>query len=286
VAYPWRGYWIFAPEGGTLIYSYDPVFPSPKKSEETTDIQNVLTKTCHSDWRLSLTIQSDKFSDTGNIIGISDSKENLPIYEPPHLSEHCGIYFSSDKGKITQDLRAPFESISEVKEWDLKVTSSSIGKNHEISWSSWSEEAGVYIYLVDSEREMVVNLSEQESYQFTTSSKNRVFKIYATQDVNFSPRVIPQTFRLLQNYPNPFNPDTKIKFGVPASAEGKKISLKVYNILGQEIATLFDGTMTPGYHEIEWNGLNSLHKRVATGIYFYRLISGDFNQVRKMIMLK
>ncbi|MBL7996421.1 T9SS type A sorting domain-containing protein, partial [bacterium] len=100
---------------------------------------------------------------------------------------------------------------------------------------------------------------------------------------------LPNKFTLEPNAPNPFNPETTIKFRLPVSA---KVSLKVYNILGQEVATLVDRRMDAGFQQAVWNGLNKYNQAVASGIYIYRLtaVSADgkdkFTQTRKMIMLK
>lgn len=100
---------------------------------------------------------------------------------------------------------------------------------------------------------------------------------------------LPNKFALEPNAPNPFNPETTIKFRLPVAS---RVSLKVYNILGQEIATLVDRTMDGGFHQAVWNGLNKYNQSVASGIYIYRLtaVSSDgkekFTQTRKMILLK
>ncbi len=96
----------------------------------------------------------------------------------------------------------------------------------------------------------------------------------------------PKTFHLDQNYPNPFNPKTVISYQLPT---GGKISLKVYNILGCEVATLADGWKEAGYHTIDFDG-----SRLASGVYFYRLVAhevslgetGPVVKVRKFVLLK
>jgi len=88
----------------------------------------------------------------------------------------------------------------------------------------------------------------------------------------------PHEFRLYQNYPNPFNPTTKINYSIPV---GGRISLKVYNMLGQEVAPLVEGYMNPGSYEVTFDG-----SRLATGIYFYRLKTSDFDLTKKLILLK
>jgi hypothetical protein len=89
---------------------------------------------------------------------------------------------------------------------------------------------------------------------------------------------IPVRYALEQNYPNPFNPSTVIEFKMPASGA---VSLKVYNILGQEVKTLVDGMQPAGNYTYRFDGAN-----LSTGVYFYRLQSGSFVQVRKMMLLK
>lgn len=101
------------------------------------------------------------------------------------------------------------------------------------------------------------------------------------------PGVIPGHFALNQNYPNPFNPSTKITYAL--SAPGV-VTLKVFNVLGQEVATLVNGNNAAGTFEVVWNGKDNLGRSVASGIYIYRMHASagttEFTQVRKMLMLK
>ena len=94
---------------------------------------------------------------------------------------------------------------------------------------------------------------------------------------------IPTTYALYQNYPNPFNPRTVIKYQLP---EHGKVTLKIYNILGQEVRTLIDNQKNAGYHKIIWDGCNSFGSLVSTGLYFYRIEAGEFHSIKKMLILK
>lgn len=89
---------------------------------------------------------------------------------------------------------------------------------------------------------------------------------------------IPETFKLYNNYPNPFNPETNIKFDLPMQGF---VSLKVYDILGKEIANMVDEVKLPGSYIIKFNGSN-----LASGLYFYRLKIGNFIETKKMLMIK
>jgi len=88
----------------------------------------------------------------------------------------------------------------------------------------------------------------------------------------------PKEFKLEQNFPNPFNPTTKIQYQLPQDA---RVTLKVYDILGSEVATLVNEEQEAGYKEVQFNGNN-----IASGMYVYRLQAGDFISTKKMLMVK
>jgi hypothetical protein len=89
---------------------------------------------------------------------------------------------------------------------------------------------------------------------------------------------LPEEFTLSQNYPNPFNPSTTIEYQITKSG---MTTLKVYNVLGQEVATLVDGVVSAGSHEATFDA-----SRLSSGIYFYTLRSGSFVETKKMVLLK
>jgi hypothetical protein len=88
----------------------------------------------------------------------------------------------------------------------------------------------------------------------------------------------PKNFSLNQNYPNPFNPSTKIDFAIPKSAN---VEIKVFDILGREVATLMNEFKHAGNYSVEFNGGN-----ISSGVYFYTLKSGNFKDTKKMLMIK
>jgi len=89
---------------------------------------------------------------------------------------------------------------------------------------------------------------------------------------------IPKEYRVFQNYPNPFNTSTTIRYELPKES---RVLLKVFNILGQEVATLVDEVKRPGRYSVQWNAGN-----VASGMYLYRLRAGEFVKTKKLVLLK
>jgi TctA family transporter len=85
-------------------------------------------------------------------------------------------------------------------------------------------------------------------------------------------------FRLNQNYPNPFNPSTKIDFSIPKASN---VEMKVYNVLGQVLATLVNAPLAAGNHTVTFDAQN-----LASGVYFYSIKAGEFSSVKKMMLLK
>lgn len=96
--------------------------------------------------------------------------------------------------------------------------------------------------------------------------------------------ITPDDYQLGQNYPNPFNPTTNIEFFLPVN---KKISLKIYDMLGKEIHTLAEQkAFSAGKHTVQWDGTNNLGKPVASGVYLYKLFYGSFSLAKKMTLIR
>ena len=105
-----------------------------------------------------------------------------------------------------------------------------------------------------------------------------------TPDVPTGQKTSATSYSLSQNYPNPFNPQTAIQFTVKEQAP---VSLKIYNAAGQLVKTLVDDVRSPGVvHTIEWNGRNNAGQSVSSGVYFYKLVTKNFTQTKKMVLLK
>jgi hypothetical protein len=133
------------------------------------------------------------------------------------------------------------------------------------------------------------NSNSPKSYSFTdkptggTEFSYRLKQIdldgqYKYSDVVNITLAVPTNFAVEQNYPNPFNPTTSIQYQVSGTSN---VTLKIYDVLGKEVATLVNETKVPGKYEVKFDGSN-----LSSGIYFYKLTAGDFIQTKKLILMK
>jgi probable HAF family extracellular repeat protein len=138
-----------------------------------------------------------------------------------------------------------------------------LGENYYVMVSI--EDSGNYGGIV---LEGFLALGEQQTYNITLNPLS----------VNESPFEIPGSYALAQNYPNPFNPTTTISYSIPQSGN---VKLVVYDMLGNEVATLVNKEQAPGVYSVLFDATN-----LASGVYFYRIKAGSFNEVKKMILMR
>ncbi|MDX1702327.1 MAG: T9SS type A sorting domain-containing protein, partial [Melioribacteraceae bacterium] len=123
-------------------------------------------------------------------------------------------------------------------------------------------------------------LSGSYHYRLKQIDIDGTFEYSDLIEVNIAP---PSQFTLDQNYPNPFNPTTKIRYSVPLSISEQNIDVKliVYDVLGKEVVTIVDETQSAGNYEVSFNA-----SEYPSGLYFYTINSGSFQQTRKMLLVK
>ena len=288
---PWGGYAVFNRTDFSTTVKLKPVENSPSL------YRNIVLPP--DGWQLNLSAYGETYADPNNAIGrISGSLEEYDFRdnpEPPYVDGYVSVIMPRDgwKNNISQfssDIRSLDE---ENGVWDIELRVRD--EDGPVSMSFSME--GVFpvenhIVLLNMLTRDIISIEETPSIIFE-QNWNKLpfypFKIIAgtPEYVSFTTQEIlsqlPEKFSLHQNYPNPFNPTTTIKFDLP---EPSQISLKIYNLMGQEVRTLTNEWLPTGSHRLLWNGTDQRGIPVSTGVYIYRLESHYFNQSKKMVLLK
>ena len=141
-----------------------------------------------------------------------------------------------------------------------------------------TQDTAYYNKFWEIAKNFTIRLFKNASFRITCVIYTAWINAGGVTNLNISENHQPESFKLFQNYPNPFNPGTIINYTLPNSGN---VTLKIYNILGDEVATLINEVKPAGNYEVEFNA-NGL----ASGIYFYQLKAGEFVQTKKMILMK
>ena len=151
----------------------------------------------------------------------------------------------------------------------ISTGSANTGDNH--NWSFHVESLAIGL------NEIVVTSADNAG----NTNSDMIDVVYNPDEPG--PNPVPEVFALYQNIPNPFNPETTILFDLPQAAQ---VKLSVYNVKGELVATLVDRHMMEGRKEVNWIAKDNSGRAVSSGIYFYRLVAGDFVQTKKMVLLR
>jgi hypothetical protein len=145
-----------------------------------------------------------------------------------------------------------------------------------------SLEPGQYLYLnmpfsISNPRDIKID------YIVLADEENNAINKISIQVIYGNAPQLPTEYSLSQNYPNPFNPTTAIEFSIPKTSD---VVISIYDMLGQEVRTLYTGEVQRGTYSVQWDGLNSSGSKMSSGSYIYRMVAGDFVQSKKMILMK
>ncbi len=207
-------------------------------------------------------------------------------------TEGSGIYISTDNGGSWGSVGESLYQVAAITTLGRNVFASgffsSIRPGQGVfrstldSLSSWTPVDSDFtdVFLSPPVPPVVNALATSAGYLFAGTCGLGVWRVPLSEvtGVKESSPSVPARFALHQNYPNPFNPSTEIDYSVPKNSF---VTLKVYNVLGQEVATLFSGMRIPGQYQATFNA-----SRFASGVYFYRLRAGSYSMTKKMILLK
>jgi hypothetical protein len=178
---------------------------------------------------------------------VGTRKKNTDGNDIPDFGDTGGVYESTDDGITWNQINNGLPSEPPVSALAIKVINETFGQLYAGLFNDTTNGAGVY-------------------------------KLDITVDVEETDNEIPSSYRLEQNYPNPFNPSTTIQFSIP---EQTFVKLEVFNSLGEKVSTPVSEELNTGNYKIEWEA-----KGLPSGIYFYKLRTSEFEQTKKLVLLK
>jgi hypothetical protein len=223
--------------------------------------------------------------------GAKEGYDGLDSFQPPLLADrNVAVYSENADGGMTEDLR-PLNPNGAV--WPLRLLTGDRDAKIHLTLRNAAQlpNTAFEAYLIDDDQQMAYNLKTVHSMTLNSMQGTRALRllvgtrafVLANQG---AVEAVPTTMRLSTNYPNPFNPTTTIRYTVPGEAAQYEVTLKVYNMLGQEIRSLVSEMQSAGYYEVSFEGRN-----LSTGVYFYRISVGGpgvktMTAVKKMMLVK
>ena len=245
-------------------------------------------------WRVNMALSSGEFNDAITSFGVAaearSDLDRLDWRKPRSLAATPAVEFKRPQwdanfSTFATDIRPEFEE-SESWEFDARAISR---QPAQLTFAGIKEIPYHFeVYLLDESRAQSVNLREDSLYHFTPVAELMKFKVVVGRKEKVQEQLnslaLPKEFALGPNYPNPFNPTTTVPVAVPVASE---IKLKIYNLLGAEVKTIYDGAIEAGRYWFNWDGRNELGNNVATGVYLYRFItSKGVSLSGKMILIR
>jgi len=257
---PGHGYWVKASAPGRIVLASE---VSPGTTPKTaavipTDLHELTVSMEKGSGRRTF---SQKLYFANGTPGVDETIFEMPPAPPPGAAD---VRFGTNR--FVKYFTADREGKSEVP-----VTITAPEGKVTVSWKLNGGEDGMFSLVgILGEKTILEQKLEGEGRLVLDQPAETRYLIRSME--------VPKVYALEQNYPNPFNPTTRIRFQIPQDGQ---VTLRVYNLLGQEVVTLADGIMEAGYHSVEWNA-----SAVATGVYYYRMEAPGFSEVKKMMLLK
>ena len=299
---PWAGYAVWN-RGGDQSVTVRPLPVSGgygKKIDTAHDVMYPqLQLQDQAGWLLQLRAEGKTYADGANAIGrLEGATEQLDYFdnpEPPYMDGFISLAMERDDWganlpRFTSDIRSIEENDGV---WDLELfvkgEKDPITLSHDLQGNLPPDNRiilldvmtrEVHDLLADDRPLTLTNYREEFPYHLKVVAGSASYVEYTTREILAQ---LPSDFSLAQNYPNPFNPVTHLRYSLFQPA---RVTLKIYNLLGQEVVTLVDGWQDLGHYEVIWEGRDRFGAEAASGIYFAVYMAEGKLFTRKMVLMK
>ncbi len=292
---PWSGIAVYVNSAGTLKFPSAGQRSGLPKTSHVSSLPPVEKETAEN-WTLAINAYRPDIdmrcegSSLGMAQGANEGDDPYDSYIPPIVGDkNVAVYFRNADGAMMRDIR-PLNDEGGV--WEMCVVTGDAGANVKLTLGDHLSLPNPVFeaYLIDIDQKMAYNLKEVQSLEINSGNGMRNFRVVVgkksfVEGNNAGIALTPSSMKLYANYPNPFNPETVIRYTVPDASASYTVTLKIFNVLGQEIITLVNGRKPSGYYEVKWDAV-----RQSSGIYFYQLSitngSKTFQDIKKMVLIK
>ena len=287
---PSEGYLVRLSDGGTGTLQLNPSLPVALTEAKQRAGARL-------DWAIDIAARVQQAQDRYNTAGVAPQAatayDDLDRFEPPPIGAYVSVAFPHTnwgpyRGAYRRDVRPP---TANVQDWTFEVRSN-VRDAVTLSFSGLAAvPSSLSVWLVSEALGMRQNLRATPRYRFNarTDGKPVAFRLLvgpssAMERVLNEAAPAPEQVQLFANYPNPFTPSTTIRYALP---EARPVTLRVYDLLGREVATLRSAEREPaGTHTVVWDGRANDGQLAASGTYLYRLEAGGTARTGRMVLVR
>jgi phosphodiesterase/alkaline phosphatase D-like protein len=276
---PFKGYYFFNNSSGTKALAIPYPLPST--------LQRAAYKVPEIAWSLQVSFESADNTDTDCHLGVSPAAapglDSLEIRKPPLAFAGGEVYFVRPElnrtySRYSTDYRTESNG---GKQWDIEISHPK-GCNGILRFDGVNQIPVKYrVILVALDDGGPIDLRSQRAYRLQTPMTSLTVRVLVGLDSEIERTLmdmVPGSYSLGQNYPNPFNPVTTIRYGLP---QRSIVTLTVFNVLGQQVRQLVSGEQGAGLHKVNFDGTG-----LASGMYFYRMQTGNFVQTKRLLLMR
>ena len=287
---PGSGYWIYSSGSGTI--KINPIFGFSSSSKQLASKATVGWKAII---EVVVGLQKDKVTAFGLHPEASNGYDQRDFHEPPVIGEYVTAYFEHpEAGSLNEDIRLEGE---DLYTWPLSIQTNQRGIAEISIPDIYEIPSYLEVKLYDPVSRIVYNMRDEASIRITSQGSENPYYLELLvgsseqiEDQLDAIGVVPSTFELAQNIPNPFNPVTNIRVSL---VEEANVTLKVYNLLGEEMNTLvLNRSLNKGNHRFIWAGKDDNGNQLPSGVYLYRMEVNSQNgmplyqDTKKMVLMK
>jgi len=281
---PWEGY--FVENTGTVPLT---VLVQPREVP-LGRMQGAPKEASDYELRFSTRLEGSEQADSYNYIGVLHNAtmgfDSRDYPEPPPIEDRLRLSIVDGDRRFMRNTKSPTE---EGHYWDMRLTSPEAGQVSVEMSHDGNLPDGFSVFVLDQDRFRVIPV-EEDFFVIAIEQPSEVHNIrvilgtadFAEKNSGGIP-LIPLEYQLEQNFPNPFNPQTTIRYQL---SERTDVSLEIFNIVGQRVRTLVREEQVTGSYSVIWAGQNDAGNKVGSGVYFYRLLTTDFVQTKKLVLLR